>query len=179
MTTQNILKAKSKIIYQLKITLLGIKPLIWRRFQVEDDTTFKELHEIIQIVMGWENFHLHNFSCVEDESIKLSRILIQEKLEFFYTYDFGDEWEHHILVEKILPTNPNSIYPLCLAGKRACPPEDCGGDWGYLHILKILQKPSHPEYRERKEWVGRRFKPEYFDVKDVNKNLLDLGSTFA
>ncbi len=153
MTTENILKAKSKIIYQLKITLLGIKPLIWRRFQVEDDTTFKELHEIIQIVMGWENFHLHNFSCVEDESIKLSRILIQEKLEFFYTYDFGDEWEHHILVEKILPTNPNSIYPLCLAGKRACPPEDCGGDWGYLHILKILKKPSHPEYRERKEWV--------------------------
>jgi integrase/recombinase XerD len=173
-TAQSSPLTKSKSIYQLKITLLGIKPLIWRRFQVEDNITFSELHVIIQIVMDWENYHLHSFSCVGDEGIKLSRILTQEKVEFFYTYDFGDEWQHQILVEKILFPKPNTTYPICLAGKRACPPEDCGGDWGYLNLLKIVKKPSHPEYREAKQWLGRGFKAEYFNVEDVNKNLYSM-----
>ena len=164
----------NKLIYQLKITLLNVKPLIWRRFQVESETTLSNLHEILQVVMGWDNYHLHSFSCGEDENIKLSEILTVENLEFLYTYDFGDNWEHKGLVEKILAPDPNVLYPLCLAGKRACPPEDCGGCWGYSDLLKILKKPSHPEYKERKEWVVKRFNSEDFNLENVNKNLSDF-----
>ncbi|WP_242541927.1 plasmid pRiA4b ORF-3 family protein [Leptolyngbya sp. Cla-17] len=103
-----------------------------------------------------------------------ARSLAPKSQHVFYVYDFGDEWVHQITVEKILPMQSEQPYPTCLAGKRACPPEDYGGSWGYAALLKILKNPRHREYRERKEWVGRKFSPEAFDFKEVNEQLKEF-----
>jgi hypothetical protein len=149
-------------IYQLKVTIRDIRPPIWRRVQVESSTTLSKLHLIIQAAMGWYNCHLHSFSVdgieygkpepnygleLRDESkAKLANLIKQEKAKFFYTYDFGDSWSHSILVEKILPKEPKVSYPTCIKAKRACPPEDCGGAWGYMEFLEAIQNPTHPEH---------------------------------
>jgi Plasmid pRiA4b ORF-3-like protein len=179
-----------QIIYQLKITIKDIRPPIWRRVQVDSSTTLEQLHSIVQIVMGWEDYHLHSFSIsgVEygpsqaewgaeirsEKSVKLSRVTGGEKFKFHYTYDFGDSWEHEILVEKELPASPDTRYPVCVTGKRACPPEDCGGSWGYRELLEILADPSNPEYGERVEWVGEDFDPNAFDLAEVNGQLQEV-----
>jgi hypothetical protein len=155
-------KITNQIIYQLKITLRDIKPSIWRRVQVESSTTLSQLHLIIQAAMGWYNYHLHSFSIegvnygipepnygldIRDENkVKLGSVVKCEKSKFFYIYDFGDSWEHYILVEKILPKDLKVSSPLCIKAKRACPPEDCGGAWGYIEFLEAIQNPTHPEF---------------------------------
>ncbi|NJM68340.1 MAG: tyrosine-type recombinase/integrase [Acaryochloris sp. RU_4_1] len=163
-------------VYQLKIKLLGVRPQVWRRIQVPETATLTQLHSVVQVVMGWEGYHLHEFSLSEDETITLAKLLGNELFTFTYLYDFGDMWQHEITVEKRLASEPGKDYPVCLAGKRACPPEDCGGDWGYAHLLKVLKNRRHPEYRERKEWVGKRFDPEAFDLEEVNQALRELRS---
>lgn len=167
--------AKQEMIYQLKVVLEDIRPQIWRRIQVAGSTTLVQLHQILQLAMGWEDYHLHRFSLGEDESLRLEQIILDESLTSFYVYDFGDEWVHQITVEKILPMQSEQPYPNCLAGKRACPPEDCGGSWGYAALLKVLKNPRHPDYRERKEWVGRKFAPKAFDLDEVNKQLRSVN----
>ncbi|MEA2053678.1 MAG: plasmid pRiA4b ORF-3 family protein [Candidatus Thermoplasmatota archaeon] len=187
-------------ILQLKIGLNGIKPAIWRRFLVEDSISFHELHGIIQIVMGWENYHLYEFE-VDDTRIeasskgffvdavwiafrpkakktkpatktRLNDFIKTEKQRFYYLYDFGDKWEHAIRVEKILEKDDSQKYPVCIAGKRACPPEDCGGVWGYQELMEIRKDKNHPEYEERiVEWLGEDFDPEHFDVDEINRLL--------
>src|SRR5262249_20713757 len=159
-------------IYQLKVTLRDIRPPIWRRIQVAGDTKLDKLHRIIQIVMGWTDSHLHQFVVgdayygtpdpelpeVESERRgRLSAVAPKEKAKFAYEYDFGDNWEHEILVEKILPPEPGVRYPRCLAGRRSGPPEDSGGVWGYADLLEALADPSHPEHDEFREWVGDDF----------------------
>ena len=119
--------AKQETVYQLKVVLEDIRPQIWRRIQVTGSTTLVQLHQILQLAMGWEDYHLHRFSWGEDESLRLDQIIVDKSLTFFYVYDFGDEWVHQITVEKILPMQSEQPYPTCLAGKRTCPPEDCGG----------------------------------------------------
>jgi hypothetical protein len=161
-------------VYQLKIMLLGVRPQVWRRIQVPETTTLARLHTVLQAVMGWEGYHLHEFSLSEDESIPLANLLGDKLFTFTYLYDFGDMWEHEIEVEKRLASESGKDYPVCLAGKRACPPEDCGGDWGYAYLLKVLKNRRHPEYRERKEWVGRGFDPAAFDLEEVNQALREL-----
>ncbi|NJM68696.1 MAG: tyrosine-type recombinase/integrase [Acaryochloris sp. RU_4_1] len=161
-------------VYQLKITLLGVRPKVWRRIQVQETMTLAQLHSVLQAVMGWEGYHLHEFPISEDETLTLAALIGDELFSFSYLYDFGDMWQHEIEVEKRLASEPGNCYPVCLAGKRACPPEDCGGDWGYAHLLKVLKNPRHPEYRERKEWVGRGFNPKAFDLKEVNQALREL-----
>lgn len=163
--------ANQATVYQLKVLLEGIRPQIWRRFQVDGSTTLEQLHLILQIVMGWEDFHLHRFSLGEDESLRLAQLLLDEAFTFIYVYDFGDAWVHQITIEKLLLLPSEPQHPTCLAGKRACPPEDCGGSWGYAALLNILRQPCHPDYRERKEWVGRQFNAEAFDLKAVNEQL--------
>ena len=177
-------------VYQLKISLAGAKPPIWRRVQVLSDTTLETLHNIIQDSMGWFDGHLHSFSVdgmeygrmdpflddldYEDESkVKLSRLNLGEKSKFSYVYDFGDDWCHDILVEKILPREENQTYPFCLKAKRACPPEDCGGIWGYAEFLEIIKDPKHPEYEERMEWLEDDFDPEAVDIDGINECLLN------
>ena len=178
---------RSKSLYQLKITLKNARPPIWRRVQVLNTTTLGELHGIIQTVMGWTGGHLHQFTIlgreyghpqpefdfnVLDESrVKLSQLVAGEKFKFLYEYDFGDGWDHEVLVEKVLPSQPDGQYPVCLAGKRACPPEDCGGVWGYAELLQSIQDASHPDQEEQREWLGEDFDPEAFDLEDVNESL--------
>ena len=139
--------------------------------------------------MGWTDSHLHEFIIdgvsygdssididmgddVEDEKrFKLHKVAPREKSKFHYLYDFGDSWEHEILVEKILPLEKGTHYPVCITGKRACPPEDCGGTTGYEELLKILKDQSHPEHEERVEWLPGDFDSEEFDIETVNGRL--------
>ena len=185
-------KTTEQTIYQLKITLRDIRPPIWRRVQVKDSTTLSQLHLIIQAAMGWYNCHLHSFSIqgieygqpdpdygleLRDENkAKLNQVIKQEKSKFSYTYDFGDSWEHSILVEKILPKEPNISYPLCIKAKRACPPEDCGGAWGYTEFLEAIQDPQHPEYENFQEWIGGNFDSEFYDLQEINQRLANFES---
>lgn len=179
----------SKTVYQIKVTLNDSKPPIWRRVLVEDTTTLSKLHTILQTVMGWEDYHLHMFTInghiygdPEDDEFgdmgtknesrfKLNQLVGREGFKFRYEYDFGDSWLHDLVVEKILPAEKDTHYPVCVAGKRACPPEDSGGVWGYEEILEASTNPKHPQHREYKEWIGKNFDPEHFDLGEVNKVL--------
>ena len=182
-------------VYQLKIVLQGVRPQIWRRVQVPADIDLDDLHLVLQAAMGWTNSHLHSFTFeerrytlpyeegaldelqMEDErDVGLSALLTEPKQTFEYDYDFGDNWQHLVTLEKILPADPNVKYPICLDGKRACPPEDCGGTWGYTDLLKVLRNPAHPEYKDMKAWAGRKFDSEVFDVERFSKDLRKLRS---
>lgn len=174
-------------VYQIKVTLKGSKPSIWRSFQVTGDTNLYELHRVIQVVMGWDDYHLHEFIVdglhygepdpeyffeMNDETgFTLSQVVRAEKSRFTYEYDFGDGWGHALLVEKILPPETGVRYPICLKGKRACPPEDCGGIWGYESLLEIIRDPEDSEHEEMLEWLGEGFDPEEFELDAVNQGL--------
>ncbi|MCY7275796.1 MAG: plasmid pRiA4b ORF-3 family protein [Phormidesmis sp. CAN_BIN44] len=179
-------------IYQIKITLRDLRPPVWRRVQVRNDISLGDLHQIIQTVMGWTNSHLHMFliqgveygepapqydwEVKEERKVKLNRVVPGEKFKFRYTYDMGDSWEHEILIEKILPVvSEVPRYGICITGKRACPPEDCGGSWGYTELIETLRDPNHPEYESMLEWVGGDLDPEAFDLSEVNESLQQLG----
>jgi hypothetical protein len=178
------------VIYQIKVTLKGSKPPIWRRMQVAGETTLAQLHRILQRVMGWEGYHLYQFvvggreygdpSILEEmegedaRRVTLATLVRGEKDTFLYEYDFGDSWDHELLIEKVLPFEAGKRYPVCLTGKRACPPEDCGGIWGYAGFLDAIQDPQHPEHEEMLAWVGGEFDPEAFDVDEVNRELQRL-----
>jgi hypothetical protein len=174
-------------IYQLKVTLRHIRPPIWRRVQVPAELTLARLHDIVQDVMGWTDSHLHSFeirserfgvpspedwSPVRDERrVRLADVLVAPKEQALYTYDFGDSWEHAIVIEKILEPEPGADYPLCVAGRRARPPEDIGGPWGYGHMLEALADPSDPEREEYLEWLDGPFDPKAFDLAEANHLL--------
>jgi hypothetical protein len=182
--------------YQLKIVLLGSKPPIWRRLQVPGDASLGWLHAVLQVTMGWTNSHLHHFLTRDarytyprdnddmgfggppdrDEArATLAQVAPVEGEQFGYEYDFGDSWEHEITVEKILPGEAaTATIALCLDGARACPPEDCGGIWGYAELLKTLKNPKHPEHKTMKEWLGRSLNAEAFDVAKTNRWLRKL-----
>ena len=161
----------SKQIYQIKISLLDTKPPIWRRIQVPDHYNLSDLHYAIQNAMGWENSHLYEFIGNTREPIpekhKIEKILSLKNNKIYYEYDFGDGWMHEILLEKILSPLVGAEYPVCIAGKMACPPEDCGGIPGYYNLLEIIKNSKHPEYKFMKEWVGHEFNPKEFDPKKV------------
>jgi hypothetical protein len=176
-------------VYQIKVTLRDSQPPIWRRFQVRSDTTLAKFHKILQCVMGWDDTHLHQFIIrgqyygilaqdegrrrkVKDErEYELSDVVPTEGSHFAYTYDFGDNWEHDLVVEKKLPTEERIHYPVCLAGARSCPPEDVGGIPRYEDFLWALNNPNHPEHEEFLEWVGGPFDPDAFDVDEINHLL--------
>ncbi len=177
-------------VYQLKITLKGSKPPIWRRVEVAEDITLARLHHIIQAAMGWTDSHLHMFSLgrvsygvpdpgyvedVHDERrVKLNQVLTAPKQKLSYEYDFGDSWTHEVLLEKVLAPEPGVSYPRCTAGKHACPPEDCGGVWGYADFLEAIGDPEHEQHEELMEWVGGEFDPEQFDIAEANAVLRRL-----
>ena len=168
-----------------------IKPVIWRRFLVSDEVTLAKLHKIIQVVMGWEDEHLHEFNIgnrkygmkdeewdfyeAEDEKkVRLGELNLAEKQKFGYLYDFGDSWEHELEVEKILPISEGVKYPKCMAGERACPPEDCGAFPGYEQLLELSNIPVDEldeDDAERLEWLGEDHDFEYFSIDEVNAVL--------
>ena len=180
--------AKDRV-YQLKITLKDIRPPIWRRIRVPD-CTLDELHDYIQTAMGWTNSHLHHFHLGEQlygdpelmqenfedmeykdsTTTRLSDIVPvgRKKFRFAYEYDFGDGWMHDIEVEKV---EDAKVKPECLAGARACPPEDCGGPWGYEDFLAALADPKHENHVDMVEWIGGSFDPEAFDPKVATRRM--------
>jgi hypothetical protein len=181
---------KARSVYQLKIHLSESEPPIWRRVLVTDTTTLNELHRIIQRSMGWTDSHLHQFivdgeyysdpefeldeyaSDIHDEREAMLRDVAANKPDrFLYEYDFGDRWFHEIVIEKIDRLNPCEFYPRCIAGERACPPEDCHGVGGYAEFLYAIQDPDHYEHEESLLWIGGYFDPEHFNLDLVNKKF--------
>ncbi len=177
-------------VLQVKISLLGTsKPPVWRRLLVPATIRLDRLHDVIQAAMGWEDYHMHAFADGSTEygladpelghrderKATLDRLLKREGERIRYTYDFGDNWEHEIVVEKALAAEPGVRYPVCLAGKGACPPEDCGGVWGYEHLREVLADPADDEHKEMLEWLGLQTEAEFdaarFDVDEVNRVL--------
>ena len=182
-------KSGEKRVYQIKVSLRDVSPPIWRRILVPHDIPLDQLHQVLQIVMGWTDSHLHEFTIdgvsygdtsvdmdmnddtKNEKSFNLHRVVPREKGKFRYLYDFGDSWEHELLVEKILPLEKGTHYPACLTGKRACPPEDCGGTSGYEELLEALNDPAHPEHEAMFDWLPGDFASEKFDIESVNIRL--------
>jgi len=205
------------------VTLNGSKPPIWRKLVVPSDLVLGELHEVIQIAMGWTNSHLHQFR-LRDKSLKpgpqemarlfqkgawddeflgrmrgervfvakvtswgdpselegededaftLGEVCPKVKSKLIYEYDFGDGWEHIIEVQKIVEPELGVEYPVCLGGKKACPPEDCGGIYGYYHMLDVVADPDHEEHDDLVEWLGNDFDHDAFDLEEVNAILAE------
>ncbi|HVA46493.1 MAG TPA: plasmid pRiA4b ORF-3 family protein [Pirellulales bacterium] len=188
--TRKTAPKKGDVIYQFKISLLEIKPAIWRRIQIHD-CTLPDLHEYIQAAFGWWNYHLHQFEIAgttymepdpdgddwgmefEDErGILISKLLPQsgERTRWLYEYDFGDGWRHEVLFEGFPTADPKAKYPVCLEGARACPPEDCGGPWGYVDYLEAISNPKHKEHKDMLRWRGP-FDPEAFDAKKATREM--------
>ena len=185
-------KAATRTLFQFKITLLGTKPAIWRRIQLQD-CTLDKLHEHIQTAMGWTNSHLHLFEiggqrygdiellddgfddleCIDSTKTMISKIVPKtgKRFAFKYEYDFGDSWEHKILFEGCPTPEKSKKYPLCLEGERACPPEDVGGIWGYQDFLAAIADPKHEEHSSFLEWCGGSFLPEKFDPSKATRRM--------
>ena len=182
-------------VYQLKVTLMESDPPIWRRLRVPGDTTLARLDRIIQTAMGWTNSHLHTFTAggvvyadpnpeweieVRNERrARLGSIAREEGEAFIYEYDMGDSWRHQVAVEEVRVESEDALGPLCLAGERACPPEDCGGVQGYYEKLECLRDPGHEGYEETKTWIeamtGGPFDPDALDLDAVNRALKQFG----
>lgn len=179
---------KTRLIFQFKITLLEIKPSIWRRIQVVESYTFWDLHVAIQDAMGWQDCHLHEFNLYDPQNDRMIVIGIPGFDEFsdrvtsagwslnirdffslenpraLYDYDFGDDWRHTIELEDILSRDElPSKFPKCLDGARACPPEDCGGAIGYERLVKAMRSPQHEDYKMFTDWLGDVYKADDFD----------------
>jgi hypothetical protein len=193
-TSSSGMMATAKV-YQFKLVLVGVEPPIWRRIQVPEIYSFWDLHVALQDAMGWLDYHLHVFRVagpgageaeqigIPDDDpfegdkptlpgweIPITRHFLRPGTAVQYEYDFGDGWEHELTLEAILPRQAGQQYPLCVDGARACPPEDCGGVYGYESLLAVIQDPTHEEHDSMLEWLGGRFDPERFDPKRVKFN---------
>ncbi|MFY9779186.1 MAG: plasmid pRiA4b ORF-3 family protein [Candidatus Baltobacteraceae bacterium] len=182
--------AQSQTVHRLRIALRGVRPPVWRRLEVPSDTKLPALNQILQAAMGWMDMHLHafrvrgvsygvpdpDFPCdMRDERrVTLGEIAPRPKSRFVFEYDFGDGWEHDVTVEAIEEAKPGFRYPCCLAGKYACPPEDCGGPSGYEEMLEALHEPAHEEHMTWTRWAGD-FDPDEFNLEEVDAAL----ATFA
>jgi len=187
----------AKQIFRFKVVLDDILPQIWRTIEVKSDITFYQFHLIIQEAMGWTNSHLHEFNdgnfrigdtseeaCEfgnppqwEEKDKKISDYFSKDKTRLTYVYDFGDSWEHTIILEGIESLQKGVKYPRCIDGARACPPEDCGSAPGYYQLLEILADSEHEEHEEMKKWAGD-YNPEYFSKEEATegmRNPIDLS----
>lgn len=184
--------------YKLKVKLLNIsKPPVWRDILVHDDITFEELHHIIQMAMGWEVYHMHQFIVgnrrngtyigiseeelgfdtgidqLDHSKVPISQYLKKMKDKCWYEYDFGDGWEHEINLVEVVDLSKEQPVPFILKGKGACPPEDCGGPWGYEELKETIKNPKAENYEEMIEWVGDDFDPNHFNLEEANNRLLE------
>lgn len=181
------------MIFQLKIQIRDIdRPVVWRRIRMSTSATFSDLHKIIQAAFGWKSYHLYSFSesglespidiqdmryadnetslSLDAGQIKLWDIFKCEGRTFIYVYDFGDEWNHEITLEKMIDKEPT--FPVCAAGKGKCPPEDCGGTHGFADMKKAINDPTHPEYKENRKWLGLK-KGAIWDVNEFDKEKVN------
>lgn len=178
--------------YQIKVSLRGVRPPIWRRLRVPAGITLGQLHDVLQVAMGWSDYHMHVFEVGsarygmpdpelgfrDDRKARLATVAPTVGSRLQYEYDFGDSWQHDIVVEEVLEAGcgEGEEYPVCMAGRRACPPEDCGGAWGYQHLLEVLADPTHEEHEHLSEWVGGPFEPGAFDRNVVNDVLRTMST---
>ena len=163
-------------VHQIKVSLDGVDPQVWRRVELESTVTLAGLHTIIQHAMGWWDTHPHEFTIEgvgdgADEGEVLLTDVAPAGTTFGYVYDFGDSWEHTVEVERVGPADADVKYPRCLGGARECPPEDSGGAHGYRELLEVLGDPDHPDHHEMAEFAGDDFDPEAFDVDDCTDRL--------
>ena len=173
MTTEDRKTSRPAPVWRLKVELIGVSPKIWRRFDTFADVELSQLHYCIQGVMGWELAHLF---CYQDgygtsisEDLHLCDVCgVGDDLK--YAYDFGDDWQHLITVEKVI-AQPAGPYPALIAGKNACPPEDCGGPWGYADLVKVLAGRPNARRRELMEWLDDAFDPKAFDIEEAKERL--------
>lgn len=181
-------------VHQVKVTLRGASPPIWRQLEVPSGATLQDLHEYIQRAFDWEGYHMWVFETPLGEygipdpqlghrdatSTTVGKVAPRAGSRIRYTYDFGDDWEHDVLVEGVHDAEPGAAYPRCLTGRRACPPEDCGGIWGYERLVEIMADPSHEEHESMLDWLGlesaTEFHPDQFDLDDVNKDLSGVAT---
>ena len=179
---------------RLKISLEDWEPAIWRRVEVDKDLTFKELHRVIQLAMGWEDAHLHEFRvaglrirlprdsdstfdeqpALPEDTAKLG-VWLSGQRKFRYWYDFGDDWWHTIAIETRLPPDPAAPRAVLVAGEGACPPENCGGVYGYTNLLEVLKDPEHEDHEEMREWLGDDFDPNVFDLAAHARRVAAIG----
>jgi hypothetical protein len=182
-------RAQEENIYQLKVSLKYTRPLVWRRIQLRGDITLAKLHRILQATMGWYDSHLHQFivgrsyygvasrgefldmDLKDEKKARLNQLVSKPKQKIIYEYDFGDGWEHELLLEHVLEPEADARYPRLIGGARACPPEDCGGVGGYENFLAAIRDPNHQEHEEYLEWIGGEFDPEEFDLAEFNAAL--------
>ena len=178
-------------VYQLHIELKYLKPAVWRRVLVPASIKLPKLHVVLLWAMGWDGGHLHEFVFGDDNygmpdpdfpsdppmlneaRVSLGRALGALK-SFTYIYDYGDNWQHRVKVEKVLPPDPELRSPICLGGRNACPPEDVGGVPGYIEFLDAIIDPAHDEHRMLLDWCGGGFDPAAFDLQGVNERLFEI-----
>lgn len=179
---------KKPQLYQIKVTLKDIKPPIWRRLVLSSTTPLDELHEILQVAMGWTDSHLHLFvagdhrygvpdpewdlEVLPESETRIGSLLKSPKDWILYEYDFGDDWGHRIELEKKLPSASSEAVPRCTAGRRACPLEDSGGPYGYMRLVEAYADISHPGHRDVRDWAGDGFDPVAFDPAEVTERLV-------
>ncbi len=184
------------VVVQIKVKLLGVsKPPVWRRLQVRADTRLDCLHEAIVAAFGWQGYHMHVFSSgaeefgvpdpelgfIDERRVSLGELIRGVGDRLRYTYDFGDDWEHEIVVEELLDADAEVHYPVLMAANGACPPEDCGGTWGYKELKEILADPSHDQHQEMLAWLGlddaSEFDPGRFDADEIEEELALSGAS--
>lgn len=172
-------------VYAVKVTLLGTRPLVWRRILVPRKITLRQLHWTLQTVMGWTDSHLHQFALprqkfagptygigakvANEDRTELGELLWTVGASLLYEYDFGDGWRHELVLEEIL-LGDESFQQMCVAGKRCCPPEDCGGPQGFAELIEALGDADHPDHQEVSKWLGD-FVPDSFSVEEINRKL--------
>jgi Plasmid pRiA4b ORF-3-like protein len=172
--------------FQVRVALLDSDPLIWRRVRLSGETTLEDLHHVIQVVMDWEDYHMHRFVAGDtvygldedfmpdpqsERTVTLREVIPHPRDRLLYEYDFGDGWEHEILVEELLPPEEGVRYPVCVEGEYAAPPEDCGGIPGYYMMLEVIEDEEHPDHEEMLEWIGGDFDPVTVDLEGINRRL--------
>jgi Plasmid pRiA4b ORF-3-like protein len=177
-------------IVRVSITLLDVDPAIWRRIEVPANFTLEALHDVVQTVMGWADYHLHHFQfgdvmygvpSSEDREmndgrkIKLSTALVDGERTFQYLYDYGDGWCCVVVLEAVAPMRPGFVYPRLVEGARRGPPEDVGGPWGYGEFLEAIADPKHERHAELRDWSGDDFDPQQFDIDEINRRLAALA----
>jgi hypothetical protein len=185
--------ARKPPIYQLKITLDEVMPMVWRSFVADPLCTLPLLNLIVQAVMGWKNQHLHYFESQglryglkdadlpdeyrDERRYRLGSLVKAVGHSFTYAYDFGDRWKHTITLERTLERSRSVVHPKCIDGKNACPPEDVGGPPGYRRLLLVLANPGLREYEELREWLGPAFEPSRFELRYQNLSMYNLRGT--
>lgn len=173
-------------IYDLRITLTEVTPTVWRRVLLPGAFTLDRVHRVVQLAMGWRDMHLHSFDVdgrqygppdladdlemLDELEVRLDRVAGKGD-GFAYTYDFGDWWDHELVVDDVLGAVPDERYPVCVEGSRACPPEDVGGPYGYRDFLIAIADPAHPDHARVRAWYGREHDPEHFDPQLVTTLL--------